>query len=511
MNGHPEAVEDPDPSSPHTDPGRRHATGDLRPTREEGLLSPRNRALTIGLVLTITLVAFEALAISTVMPIVARDFGRLDLYGWVFTSFMLGSLIGIVLAGGLIDRRGLALPFSLGLALFAVGLAAGGLAPSMEELVLARFLQGLGAGTIPPIAYVAIGRRLTERQRPRMFAMLSTAWVLPGVLGPVIAGFVGEFLGWRAVFLGLLPLIGVAALIAFPEVARISAAPSTGADAAEHAAAASLRRRLPLAVLVAVGTGLILTGLGTGNTTLAVSLVVVGALLGLPALQRLTPRGTLRSARGLPTAVLLRGVATFAFFGVDAYVALTLVEWRGLSVIEAGISLTAATITWTAGSWVQARLSHQVAPERFITLGLAVVAAGLAAFGLVLNPLVPTWLAVPAISLAGLGMGFAYSPMTLIVLKVAAPGEQGSASSALSLTDSLGTALGTGLTGALVAAAVRGGTDPAAGLAVGFGLAAAMALLGVALSVRLRTHSPAGTATASTGPKVAGSPTRGLR
>ena len=92
----------------------------LSQEREEGLFSPRHRALTIGLVLTITLAAFEALAISTVMPIVVDDLGGLDLYGWVFTAFMLGSLIGIVVAGGLIDRRGLALPFGGGLGLFAV-------------------------------------------------------------------------------------------------------------------------------------------------------------------------------------------------------------------------------------------------------------------------------------------------------------------------------------------------------------------------------------------------------
>ena len=69
-------------------------------------------------------------------------------------------------------------------------------------LVGARFIQGLGAGTIPPIAYVAIGRSLPERLRPRMFATLSTAWVLPGVIGPALAGLVGETLGWRYVFLG---------------------------------------------------------------------------------------------------------------------------------------------------------------------------------------------------------------------------------------------------------------------------------------------------------------------
>ena len=152
-----------------------------------GLWRADRRALTIGLVLTITLVGFESLAISTVMPIVAQELGGLgglELYGWVFSAFFLGSLIGIVVVGGAIDRGGLAIPFATGLGLFAIGLLIGGLAPSMPVLVGARFIQGLGAGAIQPIAYVAIGRTLPESLRPRMFATLSTAWILPGVVGP---------------------------------------------------------------------------------------------------------------------------------------------------------------------------------------------------------------------------------------------------------------------------------------------------------------------------------------
>ena len=100
-------------------------------------------------------------------------------------------------------------PFLGGLGLFAIGLLIGGLAP-MQVLVLARFIQGLGAGAIPPVAYVAIARSMPEELRPRMFAWLSTAWALPGVMGPAIAGIVGDTIGWRAVFLGLLPLVVVA-------------------------------------------------------------------------------------------------------------------------------------------------------------------------------------------------------------------------------------------------------------------------------------------------------------
>jgi len=433
----------------------------------------------VGLVLTITLVAFEALAVSTVMPIVARELNGIELYGWVFTAFMLGSLIGIVLVGGLIDRRGLGGPFAAGIALFALGLIVGGLAPSMEVLVGARFVQGLGAGTVPPIAYVAIGRSLPEHLRPQMFATLSTAWILPGVVGPALAGIVGETLGWRWVFLGLLPLIVVSASIAFPAVRTI------GPDPNDAPNAATLRDRAPLAILVALGTGLLLAGLTSGEPMLLVVLGIGGTILGLFALRRLTPGGTLRAARGLPATVLMRGVITFAFFAVDAYVALALVEWRGLSAAQAGIALTAATLSWTAGSWTQAKFSKRWPPERFVRAGVMVLVVGLASFAIVLVPSISPWVALPTFAVAGYAMGLAYSPLALIVLREAPTAEQGRASSAISLTDSLGTALGTGITGALVAASVRSTGNPAGGLAVGFGVAVVVALLGVALSGRL--------------------------
>ena len=449
----------------------------------DGLWSPGRRSLTVGLVLTITLVAFEALAVSTIMPIVARELDGIELYGWVFTAFMLGSLIGIVLVGGIIDRRGLGGPFAAGIGLFAIGLIVGGLAPSMPVLVAARFVQGLGAGTVPPIAYVAIGRTLPEHLRPQMFATLSTAWILPGVFGPALAGIVGENVGWRWVFLGLLPLIVVSASIAFPAVRKV------GPDPNDAPNASTLRQRAPLAILVAIGTGLLLAGLTSGQAVLLIVLGVIGLVIAIFALRRLTPAGTLRAARGLPAAVLMRGIITFAFFAVDAYVALALVEWRGLSAAEAGIALTAATISWTAGSWTQAHFSKRWPPERFVRAGVMVLVVGLASFGIVLVPSISPWVALPTFAIAGYAMGLAYSPLALIVLREAPTAEQGRASSAISLTDSLGTALGTGITGALVAASVRATDAPAMGLAAGFAVAVGVSVLGVALSGRLHAET----------------------
>src|SRR5260370_40931865 len=125
-----------------------------------GLMAPQRRALTVGLVLTITFVASEALAVVTVMPVVARDLGGLRLYGWVFSGFMLGSVVGIVAAGRETDRRGPAVPFVAGVVLFAAGLAIAGLAPSLAALVPGRGRHGTGAGAVPSVAYATIGRSL---------------------------------------------------------------------------------------------------------------------------------------------------------------------------------------------------------------------------------------------------------------------------------------------------------------------------------------------------------------
>jgi MFS family permease len=447
--------------------------------REDRLWSPERRPLTVGLVLTITLVAAEALAVSTAMPVVARELGGLELYGLVFSSFIASSLVGIVIAGLLIDRRGVVAPFAIGLVLFAIGLTIAGAAVSMPMLIVGRLIQGLGGGAIPPIAYVAIGRSLPEHLRPRMFATLSTAWILPGVFGPGIAGVVAEFFSWRLIFFGLLPVLLVSGAMAYRGL-------STLRQPAATTATGSTASRVRNGVLVGLGVIVATTGLQAESPALVIGLGLPGLALAGWAFLRLAPPGTLRAARGYPTAVLLRGVLTFAFFCVDAYVALMLVEVRGWTAAEAGIALTAATLSWTGGSWVQARLSSRFAHERFVMVGFPIVAAGLAGLGLILVPAVPPWLSVPIFAVAGFGMGITYSQFALIVLRDVPHDAQGEVTAGLTLSDSLGTALGLTVSGAFVAAGVRAGAGPVPGLAAAIAVGATVAFLGWLLAPRLR-------------------------
>jgi MFS family permease len=461
-----------------------------------GLWAPQRRALTAGLVLTITFVASEALAVVTVMPVVVRDLGGLRLYGWVFSGFMLGSVIGIVAAGRQADRRGPAVPFVAGVVLFGSGLAIAGLAPSMAVLVAGRVLQGLGAGAVPAVAYAVIGRSLTGPLRARMMAVLSTAWVAPGLAGPAASAEVARLFGWRWVFLGLLPIVAVAGSLAVPALIRLGppgTGPATPMDPAAPAAPAQ-GHRLVDGIRVAAGAALMLAGLtlaGSGTVLAGLALIAAGLLVELPALRRLVPEGTLAARPGLPATILSRGMLTFAFFGADAYVTLTITTVRHHSPVVAGLALTGATLAWTAGAWVQARLSDVWAGRRLVRTGLVIILTGIAGMVLVLQPGMPVAEGLAAWTVAGLGMGLAYAPLSLMMLQRAPPGQEGHASASLNLTDTLGTATGIGVGGAAVAADPGGHLS--LGIAIAFAVAAAMALVALALSGRL----PPGTTSAA--------------
>lgn len=431
----------------------------------------------MGLVLTITFVASEALAVVTVMPVVARDLGGLRLYGWVFSGFMLGSVIGIVLAGREADRRGPAVPFAAGVVLFSAGLAIAGTAASMGVLVAGRVLQGMGAGAVPAVAYASIGRSFTGVLRARMMAVLSTAWVAPGLAGPAISAEVARLFGWRWVFLGLLPLVVVTGAIALPALIRLG----------PPAAVKAQEQRLIDGIRTAAGAALILGGLtlaaGSGAILAGLGLIAAGGLVGLPALRRLVPPGTLRVRPGLPATIACRALLTFAFFGADAYVTLTITVIRHRTPVVAGLAVTGATVAWTAGAWVQARLSESWEGRRLVRTGMVIILAGIAGMALILEPAVPVAAGIAAWTVAGLGMGLAYAPISLMMLKQAPPGQEGRTSASLNLADVLGTAMGIGVGGAAVAAET--GRDLRAGLAAAFIIAAAMGLVLLAVTRRL--------------------------
>jgi MFS family permease len=395
---------------------------------------------------------------------------------------MLTNLIGITVAGSEADRYGPARPYIVGVALFTLGLLISGSAPLMEILIVGRAVQGFGAGVISSVAYVAIGRGYSEEARPRMLAVLSSAWVIPGLIGPALAGLVADYVGWRWVFLGLIPIPLAAAALALPGLQRLARSSAEARDWSHTLAALRLT----------LGTALLLAGLSVTSPLLAAGMAIAGAALGLPALIRLLPAGTLRAAPGLPAAVAAHGLLNMAFFGVDAFVPLALTAGRGQSATMAGLALTAATITWSSGSWVQAHFAQRGLRRLLVIVGLALVGIGIGGAALALNPAVPALLMPIAWGVAGLGMGFAFSTNSLIVLETAPEGQEGTASASMQLANVLGVAIGAGIGGVLVGHSSSAGAASLSGIFWQDLLMIGVLALGIVIALRLPRHARAG-------------------
>lgn len=464
------------------------ATPSASAPARDGLLAPARAPLTVGMLLIVSTVAFEAMAVATVLPAAVDDLGGLRLYGWSFSAFMLGSLISAVAASDTADRRGPGAPFAVGMALFVAGLVVSGLSPAMPVFIAGRALQGCGGGVIGAMAYVSISRGYPEEMRPRMLAWLSSAWVLPALIGPAIAGVVADLVVWRVVFLGLLPLPAVAALLMLPPLRRLGVALEGGGD----------RGRIPAALRLSAGTVTLLAGLSAGRVLFAVPLVAVGLVVAVPALRRLMPSGGGAPGRGLVAALATRGMLTFAFFGAEAFVPLALTTLRGLSTAEAGIPLTASALGWTAGSWIQARLERRDAGAGRAgrtAAGLAILLAGggLMAAGVLVDRL-PALLVAAGWGLAGLGMGLAYSTLTLIVLGAAPAGKEGATSSSLQVTEQISIAVGAGLGSAAINLARALDRPEGTGIGAAFALACVAGVAGLLLSRRLSDVAHSATA-----------------
>jgi MFS family permease len=440
-----------------------------------GLLRGRLRTLTLGSVALVSLGAFEAIAVATAMPTVAAALDGLTAYALAFGLPLATSVVGMVLAGVWSDTRGPGAAMRVGVAGFVLGLLLAGSAPAMPVLAVGRAVQGLGSGLFSVALYVVVARVVPPALRPRMFAAFAAAWVLPAVVGPPLAGLLVETVGWRSVFLLAAVLALPAALLVEPAL-RGLAGPGDGGSPEGTTAGPRRTRRVLWAVGAAAGAaGLHQAGQLSGLAALLLGGVAVAAVV--VSGPHLLPAGTLLARPGLPAVIGVRGLLSAAFFAEEAFLPLLLSRERGLSPTVSGLVLTAAAVTWSAGSWFQGR---DRAPSRPLLLraGTVLVALGVLGAGATVVPAVPVAVAVMGWAVGGLGMGLAYPTLSVLTLELSAPSEQGTNSSALQIADALFAAVVLALTGALFAALVDAGTVAyLAGTTVAGGLALVAALV----------------------------------
>jgi len=241
------------------------------------------------------------------------------------------------------------------------------------------------------------------------------------------------------------------------------------------------------AVLASLGVGLFEFGSQEFSWVGAV-LVPISLAVLIPSAPRLLPRGTLRAARGLPTVIALRGLMAGAYFGIEAFIPLMLVDHRRLSVTMAGLSLSGAAVSWALAAWlinrpsVQARISR----ARLVRLGIGVATVALLGTIAAVSPVTPWWTAAAAMFCSAFGMGLAFPNISVLMLELAEPGQEGTGSAALQVADGMSCTLTIAIAGSIYHAVNGAGGSGGAVFVVIYGMFIAIAAVAWLVAPRVR-------------------------
>lgn len=441
-----------------------------------GIFDAQYRALTIGIILAVTTVAFEGLGVTTIAPKVAQSLNAIHYYGWIFSAFLLSQIIGTIVIGQQIDKNGVYKSFVVSILIFVTGIVIAATSFNIYMLIGGRAFQGFGAGALLTCVYSSITLSYPDSLRTKILAAFSSAYILPALIGPYIAGLLAENLSWRFVFWLVLPFIVLSVCLTLPLFRKLQT---------ENTNASSTKRgtyKEIYAILLTLGTGLLLAGLGFLPYWKGIVISIAGGLIMIQPLRKLLPEGALVVRKGLPATIVTRGLFVACYYAVESYVVLALTNVKGLSADIAGLIVAAGAISWSIAAWLQSKLDeqdHGKGRKQRVMIGVAFMIVGVAlvitVIGISGNGIV---LAVFSQILTGFGIGLAHPTTGAIALQHAEDGDAGSISANIQFIDAFSPALSIGLGGALITISESFGW----GVMTGILLALSIQLLFVILS-----------------------------
>jgi EmrB/QacA subfamily drug resistance transporter len=392
---------------------------------------------------------------------------------WIVNSYLLPLSALLLLGGALGDRFGRRRILTAGIALFALGSALCGVAPSLDFLLIARVIQGGGAALLLPNSLAILGNAFSGEARGRAIGTWSAVSAIAAAIGPVLGGWLIDSVGWRSIFFINLPIAfgGVAMALAYvPHQKR-------GADDAKLDIWGAFLATVALAALT---WGLTLGSGPTGWSDMAIIAMAVGAILSALFLwierlrgdDAMTPLAVFGSKSFVGLTVL-----TFLLYGalggILVLVPYILIQGAHYSATAAGAALLPFPIVVAIASPIMGGIAGRIGPRLPLTIGPMIVAVGFLLF-LALTPSASYWMGVlPAILMISLGMAGAVAPLTTAVLTSVDERHTGSASGLNSAVSRAG---------GLVATALLGGVLAAQGGAL-YGAFHVAALFGAAASV----------------------------
>lgn len=388
-------------------------------------------------VVMVTLVAFEALAVSTAMPYVVSALHGDRFYALASGIPLATQLITTALAGPWCDAKGPKPVLYAGTISFTAGLVVATCAPDIYWLIVGRAIQGIGAGLLIVPLYVMIGAFIKPSKQPEFFAALSMAWVVPSLVGPSLAGALVEYVHWRMVFAICPVLLILMAPIAMRQMRQLPQIHSVR----------PLRfgRTLWVSSLlsgVLIGVLQVLSGAEPEHIGAPMLIATCGLSVVLFfAARAMLPAGTFAVRRGVPATVALRILINGTLVATELYLLLMLKTVHHWSATQAGLILTISSVMWAVGAWIQGKITDTNKRAVLFVLGPTLQLIGMLITLLALLPGFSAWFVFLGWLISGVGLGLAFPAAAVHALALTEPTRHGEVSSALTVADTLGAAL----------------------------------------------------------------------
>ncbi|MBU6455543.1 MAG: MFS transporter [Cyanobacteria bacterium REEB67] len=406
----------------------------------------KSRPLIIAAVMaSMFMVAIEATIVSTAMPQIVSQLGGLDLYSWVFSSFLLTQTAMTVVFGKLADLKGRKPIMLLGIAIFLIGSIGAGFAWSLPSMIAFRLIQGAGAGAVQPVALTIVADLYPAHERGKVQGYLASVWAISAVIGPLVGGLIMRELPWSWVFWINIP-VGIAAALGF--MAFLKEDVQLKKRSVDIAGACLFT--IAVAALLTV-----LTEIGTAYqhmvTAAAFIFALATTLFILVERKAADPMISFELWSHKPVAVANGAsmLASMALMGLTTFLPMYVQGVLKQSPVIAGLALTMMLVGWPSGATLASRWFPRFGLRRIMISGSALIPCGAILF-IFLTPASSPYMAGLGSLIMGFGMGLLSVSSLILIQEIVDWTQRGSVTSSNLFARNLGSMLGATIFGAVL-------------------------------------------------------------
>lgn len=404
----------------------------------------KQKSVVFALLIATFLTAIEGTIVSTAMPKIVEDLGGSELYTWVISVYLLAIVISTPVFGKLADLFGRKIMFTIGVSIFLAGSMLSGLSQSMEQLVLFRLIQGIGAGALTTLPFTIIGDVFTFEMRAKMQGWMSSVWGIAGIAGPLAGGFIVDTVSWHWIFYMNLPFGIVSLFLLWTSLKENIEKKKRKIDySGIFTFAVSITAFLYALTLLKEQNHV------TGGILILLIVAAIGISLFIwiesKVEEPMLPLSLFKN-RFITISTIAGFLLGFILVAITFYIPLWVQGVTGLNATLSGVTMLPMSITWPLAAVLSGKLMAKTSIGRITVMGISVITAG--CLGLVLfneNTIVPLMMIVTA--MIGFGFGLSLTAFTVAVQSSVEWKVRGAAMGTFNLMRNLGQSIGIAVSG----------------------------------------------------------------